>query len=109
MKKPIKFIPAKPCCDSCVLEALTTAGFDYTEPFVVVSGAAGRSKRSRAALLESILEMSGDVVILVSSPAAKTEDVPKPAEADLGDVSALGESTMRQILGVTEACEEAQS
>ena len=54
-----KFTPAKPCCDACVLEAMSNAGFVYTHPFVVVSGLANQSKRSRGESTAAVRFRSG--------------------------------------------------
>jgi len=100
MTKSLKFTPAKPCCDGCVLEAMTIAGFDYTQPFVVLSGVANQPKRGRAALLEPILASGKDIFVIVSAPLPKTEESEKPAEAAAEEDSAIGETTLREILGI---------
>ncbi len=102
MTKTIKFTPAKPCCETCVTEAMGNAGFDYTEPFVIISGFAGQAKRSRAALLDSLLDSRSTAIILVSSPVpTKSDEVPPAAVHATEDVSSLDENTMREILGIT--------
>ena len=98
MKKTLKWTPAKPCCDTCVLQAMTTAGFDYTVPFVVLSGAAGQSKRTRAALVESLLNTDGEVFVIVSPPVAETEEVSETP--DPGEAASLDEKAMCELLGV---------
>ena len=60
-----------PCCDACVLDALERAGFQYSEPFVIVSTSARVSRRRRRQLVDQLLSLvQGDFVVLVSTPAA---------------------------------------
>jgi hypothetical protein len=107
MSDGLRVTPARPCCDSCVLEALALASFDYSEPFVVYSGLRELSGTARRALVEQLIaNATGEVALVVSAPvpAEHRESPTSPdgpaAEAD--DETGPSAEELQQILGVDD-------
>ena len=100
----IRFTPAQPDCPACAAEAMTAAGLDVTQPFVVLSAAGDTLD---ADLVRDLVAntVGSKIFIMVSTPlAAKHTDDGEEEEDEGFDVSQdeLGESDLRAILGVEE-------
>lgn len=100
MTDTLRITPAKPCCNDCVLVALTASGFDYTEPFVIYSGLAHLSARARRELVEQLVATGQHVLLTVSTPVPAECRGDENAPAAVADESAAPTAEeLTQLLG----------
>lgn len=99
--REIAFTPVIACCDGCVLAGLRDAGFDLSNPFVIVSGIASRSTADRTSLLDTLVAGErSEVFILLATAASSAHDDDRELPNIPTDDAILDEKTMREILGL---------
>ena len=109
MSEKIRITPAKPCCDSCVIEALTIAGFDYHEPFVVYSSLGSMPPRARREFVEQLIASAeAGVALIVSTPipaelrAAAEQNATESAGQPQDESAAPSPAELSGILGLAD-------
>ncbi len=95
----MRITPSKPCCDGCVLEALTISGFDYSEPFVVYSNLSKMPARARREFVEQLIRNAHDAVLVVSTPVPAEFRREETKQEESNDDAAPTPEELTQILG----------
>ncbi len=107
MSEPtLRFTPASVDCLECANNALTYAGLDLTDPFLIVSGSEGKVDPR---LIESIVSANSEskIFLIISSPIIRSGDEKAHHEGpELSDDEPLTDEALREILGVEDGADE---